>query len=817
MTEKEEKQIMNILENDNPYIYLGAGFSYGAQRDNGEKIPLGEGVKKKVLEQIKLLNNATYEEEKDNKLQSVCEALKQLDSKIYLNTLTEMFENFLPAGFHNYIVDYKWQSIFTVNIDDVVEKVYKNSHNLLDVFFKAKNENKVREKYQKLIKLHGCITAKDCGYVFATSEYDSLIANSTTDFRVGSLIQAFNSNSIFIVGTEFDEPEIRFFNAIFRNECIKFEAVFINPKPTQQLLRLVERHDNFSIIKIEAEEFLKYIHDHKDVVGKNYHALKSKLKRYGLYTTELVRENFQKKEDDYKTQLYFGEEPSWEDIIYDYPAMYSGITKFQEAIINNGAYRVFVIIGALYSGKTTILKQVFFNLDKNKNRSWQCFYGMAGEVNYDNIKKAIKELSSNIEKIIIFFDEVGEYYSVFNNILQLDERIVLVVSSYEKIHSRKKYALPSNLFCEYQVPQKLSDEDIVAVRKKLDEKGLSGKLFKKDMAEWKKVINKSENIVSAMYAITGNEKFQEYFEKVLKENNVQNENYFNVLLLGAALYKLGIPNIRQELLIKSKIGINKEMLLVLSDYIKESNGGAIRIKNKFIAEAIINSCLDKKFLVNCIIEICSSIVCYVDEKERNYYKNVYEYLTKYKYLKRNLRINDFDISQIYTSLKLIYEHLSYYWLQRGILEQQSGNFDYALQYFNTALEKNPKSYAIQHAIARNYCKSALKKENFSQAIWIFNEGIRRLDTIIETKEFLQSKFYSIHSRIMETINFYKEFYRQIPEEEDKKCQNLLNEISRQSSHDKIMSDLQYKYFCFKSEQKANFDKFYSNYEEDLDE
>lgn len=41
MTEEEKKEIQKVLENTEPCLYLGAGFSYGAKRGD-ENIPLGK-------------------------------------------------------------------------------------------------------------------------------------------------------------------------------------------------------------------------------------------------------------------------------------------------------------------------------------------------------------------------------------------------------------------------------------------------------------------------------------------------------------------------------------------------------------------------------------------------------------------------------------------------------------------------------------------------------------------------------------------------------------------------------------------------------
>ena len=83
----EKEIILNLLKNDNPYLYLGAGFSYGSKNSAGNIIPDGKKLKEIILETIKNKDIEIYEEERNNELSTVCQALKDLDEDLYLNTI----------------------------------------------------------------------------------------------------------------------------------------------------------------------------------------------------------------------------------------------------------------------------------------------------------------------------------------------------------------------------------------------------------------------------------------------------------------------------------------------------------------------------------------------------------------------------------------------------------------------------------------------------------------------------------------------------------------------------------------------------------
>ena len=204
-------------------------------------------------------------------------------------------------------------------------------------------------------------------------------------------------------------------------------------------------------------------------------------------------------------------------------------------------------------------------------------------------------------------------------------------------------------------------------------------------------------------------------------------------------------------------------------------------------------------------------------RKRIYYKNVYEYLTKYKYLVKELGFSNRQIERIYSELYQDYRNFSYYWLQTGLLEQASKQYDYAMQHFHSAERINPKSYAIKHAIARNYCKYALFLNSKVQSDEMFAEGKRKFLELIYQNEHLVSKPYSIHSLIFEAMNYYNQFNLHIPEEEDKLFMRLLNDAAKINHNDGVITNLQRQYLSFKYKQMNHFDNAYYEYEGAIDE
>lgn len=808
MKQEDENYIINIFEKDTPYLYLGAGFSREATKD-GEEIFVGDQLRQYILSKIEVVDKEAFEYVKDKNLQEVCTTYKDMDENKYMEDLTQCFKGFSPADYHLNINDYKWKSIFTVNIDDVVENVFKKLNEKIDVFNKAENDQREVEKNQKLLKLHGDVNFPELGYVFTSAEYSKLLTLQNTDYRMISLIKAFNSNAFFVIGTEFSEPELDYFNALYQNEFCKFETVFVNPAPSYRLKRLVENHSNYHLIEATGRDFFNLIHNNKENLKSSYYSFKSLIKRNGFTDKKQIEKNnpiF----SGYKSKLYFGETPSWIDVIEKYPVEYSFITKIAESIREEDV-PLYILYGPLFSGKTTLMKQLFFMLSSDINNI--CLFNQENEVSYEKIKKIVNECGKSVNRILLFFEDCGEFYSVLRNVLNIDNRICIIISSYTKIHDRKKYSLTDIKRKEYLIPNSLDEKDVETIRNKICEKGLGGRFQNLPLEEWRKSIRIKENIVSAMYTITDNIRF---VERARESYEAFSKKEKKLLVIASILYKLGLSGVKQEFLINSDIKISKEIINSLSDFLIFVDN-LVRVKNNYFADAVLENLNEKEVIVNCIIEVCKSISNLVKEKRRDYVKNTYEYLTKYKYLSQELHLGNKDIEVIYKSLQPYYEKQSYYWLQLGILEQKEKMFEYALQHFKAAHMINPNSYAIQHAIARNFCKQAIETESRVQSNQLFEEGKQKFLELIDSREQNVSKSYSIHSLIFEAMNYYKKERKDISLEDDKIFMKLLNEAAKINESDTIISDLQIKYFAFKRHENIKFSGLYEEYEALIDE
>lgn len=111
--------------------------------------------------------------------------------------------------------------------------------------------------------------------------------------------------------------------------------------------------------------------------------------------------------------------------------------------------------------------------------------------------------------------------------------------------------------------------------------------------------------------------------------------------------------------------------------------------------------------------------------------------------------------------------------------QRKGDYVAAYNYLEQSASIRPKSYKIQHAIARNYMRHANHLNNYEEAKALFNEGEKRIKMLIESREYYKEKAkpFSVNSFILEKVRFYKKFNINPQNSELSYMNNALNSIT----------------------------------------
>ena len=157
---------------------------------------------------------------------------------------------------------------------------------------------------------------------------------------------------------------------------------------------------------------------------------------------------------------------------------------------------------------------------------------------------------------------------------------------------------------------------------------------------------------------------------------------------------------------------------------------------------------------------------------------IFESFLKEDILENKLHFKLEDILSLFYQLKEEYGEISYYWLQMGIVEQRRKDYAKALNHLQMAKGIRPKSYQIQHAIARNYLKQANYTEELAEAEALFKIGEKKMFELINSHEYYKNKAksFSIHCYVLEEIRYLKKHGRKISNDDIRKMKRLIDSI-----------------------------------------
>lgn len=325
------------LQEKNPSLLIGAGFSYGAINANGEKLPLGKRLVELIYNRMfvenppdkKMLEEdepgaKKYLEQQD--LKGLCGLLRDENRVEERNEyLTDIFTGAtidLESSLLN-ITNYKWNRIFTLNIDCLLEYIYDKKGIPVNVWNKDNDDRRNNTSDTLIIKLHGCVNNKKEGYIFDEKEYIDFWNEDNCFLR--DFGDTYSKGDMIFIGTEFQEEDLKTIIGKYDSKGYDLKGhdyFFIAPQIGDvRLKRQIFSTDNFHWIQWTAEQFSNFLKENV-LVEKS---IKKDLSERGLLS---IDDLFSQKQQDYESKLYAGYESKYDDFFYDWDIVRPGIENF---------------------------------------------------------------------------------------------------------------------------------------------------------------------------------------------------------------------------------------------------------------------------------------------------------------------------------------------------------------------------------------------------------------------------------------------------------------------------------------------------------
>lgn len=782
-------KVRQILESAPPMLFLGAGFSVGSTNEFGE-IPLGDGLKKEIV--AKFIQGQVGEEEQQEieqyELQDVCEYVDDsLGKKEELRDfLIERLGKVEPAKFHYSLSEYPWKKIYTVNIDDLVEHIYRKSQQTLLIQNKPYQKKGSGEELE-YIKLHGCVNGDSKDLVFSRREYRDLVSGRM-NFKLNEVGRDIRQENFVFIGASLDEADIDHYITMYEqaNYFKRGTKIFVDPYPSIKFQNRVKAFSGI-LLKWTAEQFMEFL----ETIQYNPEELEKRVGRLnysGIYLYKDIISCLPAKEA-YESKLYQGYNCNWQDVreswLFESPAFQSLKKRVQQVDYQNTDTYCIALYGKGLSGKGCLLKQAGAWLDAEGYTVME-FTGKSLDI--DKMFEFM-QLDQGKRYALLMEDAAFNYVLIEEMYEKNDtgKKLLILATSRNYHHFKKRYYLEGNPYEDFEVEDRLDDSYAKAIYEKLTEKGYLGELPRQEKEGCAKI--KSHKILSNFFvAITYGRQFQNRVQEsiniLLKDYNEQSMRLFKELTL---FEQIDLPYYPKEMLTDrysldfyclSSTGTENESEseAAIVDFVRLSAEG-VTLKNKILLEQVgKHTTLEEKKEI--ALGVLKYIAPYFSEGDINYWRVIFESFLKEDMLEKRLHFKLADILDLYYRLKEEYRNISYYWLQMGIVEQRKREYVKALNHLQMARKIRPNAYQIQHAIARNYLKQANDTKDQAEAATLFHTGEVRMFELINSHEYHKdkAKSYSIHCYVLEKIRYLEKHGGKLSNDDIRKMERLIDPI-----------------------------------------
>lgn len=821
-----------------PILLLGAGFSIGAQNGLGEPMMTGAALAKNLYQQVfsvhkdKIMGLSKDEEEE------VCRAaenkqLKTVCSSLYDFGLLEERDAYLQAHFSGCcwnskamlleeFASYPWKYIFTLNIDDLVEQVYKKSHRPLLVWMPGMQEYDLSAKETVLVKLHGSVTSEKVSVVLSEQEYKEFTASRS--YILEHFAQEYMRHDLIVVGTQFQEDDLHIaLEEMLLKNCIskQHHVFFLSPHSYSRKIRnFMQKYGNVYWIPWKNTDFFALL---KEIMVQ-------KQQETGLVqlnccsSWDVSSWDFHAWREDPRYDLYYGHSPTMKDFqanldigrrVLDHEGRETNhwiVTDFMDSIRDSKKWLVAVIHGRPYVGKSCLALRL---LTECSLTGWHAFYARnLDEYSLRDIQEFLKQ--RNEGRYVFCIENAAPFFYLLAQMIKEAQedgkQVVFILTSEERAYDTKKHVFfqLGNAWKNYAVSEHVDRYSAGDIYRKLKETMHLGKLQSEETTP-KKIKNKIRLIddwINVLWVAHEGHYFSEhagFWYRKCKENEADQELLlFDFLGIATMLGCLGIsasrlPHIADALNIrKFRYDIFQSHF---NEFFREENGCVSVRCVRMLSELILAhvSPAQKMQIVELLIrELSRHLQERGDGQGHTQATFWFESVAKEKNLEELIRIPLEDILRVYHRVENACRHLSFYWIQRSIVHRKLHHFEEAANAIQNAEGvRGYRTYQIIHVDAHNEMERGryLLDRQPEEGKQFFEEGITMIKYLIDNKEKYEAAFFfAAHTYLVESMKYYEQIGTHPPATEWLYMKNVMQDLEDEADwNDRYFRDLKHRF------------------------
>lgn len=762
MQEILNKLKMSLTEKA-PSLLLGAGFSFGAINGDNENLPIGGELVEKLYDELYVNNpplKEVFDEDNDaaisykenGMLKDMCSLLAQEGRRAERNAvITDCFlgAHVGDTTFHYYLSEYKWDRIFTLNVDDLVESIYCENSVPLTVWCQEQADRRNNNSNTVLIKLHGSVLFPEKGYIFDDEEYANF--TNETSYLLRDFGDAYVKGDVIFIGTEFQENDLKQIINTYESSGYDTSAnnyFFVCPQIKDAILRRkIKETPNYYFIEWTTKQFLEFLHDNVNEPK----AIKKELLEKGMIIWNDCLKNV---ELTYKSKLYTGREPRFEDFILDWDIEHPGLYEYLEKIEKHKEPVVAAVIGKSYVGKTCFALRVLNELSKKE------YYAVKFEMKSSEYMYLFIEYIKTFPegtKVAVLFEDAAFYYNLLYPILMKQcpaniKKLVIITTEIKRNYYIRRDILQSNnAVIQFKIDLEISWTYANNIYMKLKEKTWLNRpeVHGNTAFEIKQYATKTNDIIEFLYNITNGRGFEEHYQDlIMRLGDGCNLKYLQMMSLLSTLGVTKIPKrIFPQLLIEYRRYFNIKSFLETYEEIVLLEGAYLKLRCQRLIQNILIQGLSESERKEIIVAVVKQVTGQFNEGDINEWSEIFQKVLSVKALLSENLLEISSIQDILNEIEGTSKGYSYYWIQRGLAAQRKFEYDLADNCFRAAIRVRERSYQAHHALAKNLMERSLDllEKGDGYAPYYMGEGEKEIQAIIENPAFSRGLIYSLHT------------------------------------------------------------------------
>ncbi len=809
---KKHKDLIDKCLKGKVSLFTGAGFSLGATVKDSDISTTYDLIDSLLTELLELTDADMIKRLKKKSFQGICQyCIGQVTEDRFNEFIVEKFKDTVPTPFHYNYTQINWKEIYSTNVDDIIESIYRRNSTRLQVLNTKKQTNDYSgTNVLKYYKLHGDVNNKSEGFIFAKNQYLEPLVDENYSYPHIKFAEHLYSDTFCFIGSSFDEIDIDKYmyryrkgnNATLPKNKIYYISKNIYPEDIEE-----KESKNIICIQETAESFITKLLKYKDDKKKSLIIVDKKdptkdMDEIGFsYINRYLLDNIDdKKIKKHKPVMFYtGYNAQWVDVASGSDAILHNTQEVIDLVSTENKFQLFTLVGKSGNGKSTALKRILYTFAINsdyivfEHKNFQ-------ELSLKTVNRFISFIDKQKKKIIIGFDDGAWALRFINDIYsKVDTGIditFVVTSRYPEFYREKRFmtGVPNNV---RYVDDTITKENAKKIINVLENKGYLGNLasFPSMDDKIKSILSLSGRDKDLFSCLISATKGKGFFERIngsldltMEQKNIKMIflsmlaifDRFATLPLSISLFHNVFMNEIQDI---------QEILNEISDFLSKKSTNLseqgistnVRPRGAYVTEYIMSN-IDNYLKHEEVLKVISKILVFVastyniSKKERNnYYTELVNVLLNSRNYMNHLGIrNKRHFDDFYSSIKNAYGDHSLFWLNYARMEMKLNDLESAWIHLQQAKALTYNSYQIEHAIGQWYLLNAKKFEDINLARDEFTKG----EEIMIRQIKLKRDAYPIHTYVVEFMSFYSKFKQDIDIKKAKKLIGYIDDAKK---------------------------------------